>query len=461
MEDVLRNVLKKIKPDEGEKKEVEEFSKKIISKAEEVGKTFNVKPMLCGSIAKGTWIANKNELDLFLLFNPTLPRSHLEKQGLEIGKQIVKEFNGKFEIAFAEHPYVSGKIKNNNRTFDVDIVPCYDLKDIIRIKTAVDRTPHHVKYIKDKLKLPDEVRLLKQFLVSNEIYGADVKTLGFSGYLCELLILAYGKFSNLVKEASKWRAPTVVNVERDYKKEELVKKFKFPLIIIDPVDSNRNVSAAVSVESFYRFIKACKEFTERPSYKFFFQENIPYSLNDILKEVKKRGTRWYVIKIKRPQIVEDTLYPQLRRAINAINKIIIEEGFRTLRKDVYCDEDSCYLIFEMEIWLVPKFAKNIGPNVYSKHAEDFLKYYKNSKIFIEGEYWIVEKERKFIALLHLLKDFVSKSEEHLLEKGIPSKIAPQMSKAELYAGGEVFKLMKSKEFGVFMHNWFEKDLNVV
>ena len=126
MEDVLRNVLKKIKPDEGEKKEVEEFSKKIISKAEEVGKTFNVKPMLCGSIAKGTWIANKNELDLFLLFNPTLPRSHLEKQGLEIGKQIVKEFNGKFEIAFAEHPYVSGKIKNNNRTFDVDIVPCYD-----------------------------------------------------------------------------------------------------------------------------------------------------------------------------------------------------------------------------------------------------------------------------------------------------------------------------------------------
>ncbi|MBS7613865.1 hypothetical protein KEJ48_06465, partial [Candidatus Bathyarchaeota archaeon] len=35
------------------------------------------------------------------------------------------------------------------------------------------------------------------------VYGADIKTGGFSGYLCELLIVSYGDFIKTVESASK------------------------------------------------------------------------------------------------------------------------------------------------------------------------------------------------------------------------------------------------------------------
>lgn len=169
-----------------------------------------------------------------------------------------------------------------------------------------------------------------------------------------------------------------------------------------------------------------------------------------------------MIKFKKPDVVEDTLVPQIRKAMNAIDKMMAEEGFKVLRKNFWYDENFVFMLFEMEIWLVPKIAKNIGPNVYSKHAENFLKYYKEYKVFIEGEEWTVEKERDFVTVLHLLKNLLSKNEKIMLEKGIPSKIAPELKDSVLYAGGEVLKETSNlpKEFRIFMREWFEKDLNV-
>ena len=96
-----------------------------------------------------------------------------------------------YEIRYAEHPYVHGIVKG----VEVDVVPCYRLKDASRIKSAVDRTPFHHEWLKDRIKgKENEVRLLKGFLKANGLYGAEYKVRGFSGYLCELLIMFYGSF---------------------------------------------------------------------------------------------------------------------------------------------------------------------------------------------------------------------------------------------------------------------------
>jgi len=452
----LRIVLKKIKPNNDEEKEIKEFTEKIIKTAEKISKT--LKPMVCGSVAKGTWLSKKKELDLFLLFNPRISRKELEKNGLDIAKRIIKAFKGKYQIAFAEHPYLRGW----SNGFQVDIVPCYSIKDPENIKSAVDRTPHHVRFVKENLKNPDEVRLLKQFCIANKCYGADVKTQGFSGYLCELLIIKYGSFMECIRKASKWRAGHVISfngIDKDF----AFKKFRNPLIVIDPVDRNRNVGAAVSIEIFHRFVKACRDFVEKPKMEFFFPlETKPYSIAEISKEFKRRGTRWYLISFKKPEVIEDVLYPQMRRCLKAIEKLLEGSGFRVLRSDFWCNNE-CVLVFEMNIWQVPRISKNIGPNIYSKHAEEFLRHYKDNKVFIEGENWVVETEKEFTTVLHFMKNLFGKSEKELLEKGIPNKIAPEIKKCKICGGGDVLKHIEKlpEGFRVFLREWFEKDLNVI
>ncbi|MEM5872392.1 MAG: CCA tRNA nucleotidyltransferase [Candidatus Aenigmatarchaeota archaeon] len=449
----LKEVLKEIKPSKKEEDEVKSFTSKLIKIASKFSK-----PLLCGSIEKNTWLTKKNEIDLFLLFKPSLSKNQLEKKGLAIAKKIVKKLKGSYVIAYAEHPYLKAKIGK----FNVDIVPCYEIKNPENIKSAVDRTPFHVKFVKENLKNPDEVRLLKQFCIANKCYGADLKTQGFSGYLCELLIIKFGSFNKLVKDACKWRAGHVVSFI-EVNKNEVFKKFKTPLIVIDPVDKNRNVAAAVSAESFYKFVKACKNFVKKPSKEFFFETKVkPYSINEIKKEIKKRGTRWYLIAVKKPDVLEDILYPQLRKCIKAFNKLLEQNGFKVLRSDFYCNKE-CILVFEMETWQVPKIMKNMGPDIYSKHAEQFLKHYKEQKVFIEGENWVVETEREITTVLHFLKNLVKKPEKELLEKGIPNKIAPLLKECKVYGGSEALKAIEKmpEDFRIFLKEWFEKDLNVV
>ncbi len=451
----LNLVLKRIKPSEEEEKEMKDFIEKLIETSKKLSK--EIKPIICGSVEKNTWLAKRYELDLFLLFNPNISKKQLEEKGLKIAKNIIKKLKGKYQIAFAEHPYLKGWVGK----FQIDIVPCYDIKNPEKIKSAVDRTPHHVRFVKKNLKNPDEVRLLKQFCIANKCYGADVKTLGFSGYLCELLIIKYGSFMNCIKNASKWRAGHIITFG-NLSKEDAKRKFKSPLIVIDPVDKNRNVGAAVSVEKFYKFVRACKDFIKNPKEEFFFKKLLkPYPTTKILKIIKRRDTRWYLIVFKRPKIIDDVLYPQMKRCCKAIKKMLTQNDFKILRSDFYCNK-KCVLVFEMEIWKIPKISKKIGPDVYSKHAEEFLKHYKKEKVFIEDENWVVEVESKFTEVLEFLKDLFKKSKNSLLEKGIPNKIAPVIKNCKIFHGENVIKFIeKSPDFRVFLREYFEKDLNVV
>ncbi len=452
----LNGVLKKIKPSENEKREIDDFIEKLIETSRKLSK--DIKPMICGSVEKNTWLSKKYELDLFLLFKPDVSRKQLEEKGLEIAKNIIKILKGRYQIAFAEHPYLRGWV----RKFQIDIVPCYDIKHAENIKSAVDRTPHHVRFVKKNLKNPDEVRLLKQFCIANKCYGADVKTLGFSGYLCELLIIKYGSFMNCVKDAYKWRAGHVITFA-NLSRGEAAKKFKTALIVIDPVDKNRNVGAAISVEKFYTFVKACKDFIENPKKEFFFKKPLkPYSIAEISKRIKNRGTRLYLIVFKRPKVIEDVLYPQMKRFSKIMGKMLTQNGFKILRSDFYCNKE-CVLVFEMEIWQIPKTSKNVGPDVYSKHAEEFLKHYKKEKVFIENEKWLVELEKDFTEVSQFLKNLFKKSKKDLLERGIPSKIATVIRNCKIADGDNAIKLIKKlpREFRVFLREYFEKDLNVV
>lgn len=142
------------------------------------------------------------DLDIFVFFPLDVSKEILKKMGLEIGKKVFEEFKGEYEIKYAEHPYVNGKIENH----DLDIVPCYKIDKIEDMKSSVDRTPLHTKFVKRMTEFQkDDARILKKFMKLINVYGSEFKVMGFSGYLCELLILYYGSFENVLKNASEWK----------------------------------------------------------------------------------------------------------------------------------------------------------------------------------------------------------------------------------------------------------------
>ena len=107
------------------------------------------------------------------------------------------------------------------------------------------------------LKMKNEVRILKTFLKSNKIYGAEIAKQGFSGYISEVLILEFGNFENLIKSVTKIKEKQIIG--------KTSKSFDTAIVVIDPIDSNRNLAAAISNENIGKFILSCRAFKNKPS----------------------------------------------------------------------------------------------------------------------------------------------------------------------------------------------------
>ena len=467
---VLKEVLEKIKPKKEEEKRLKSLAQRVLKVADEEAKKYNAKAMLAGSITRDTWLPEKMEFDVFILFSPSLKEKELEKFGLEVGKNVIEKMKGEYTIEYAQHPYVSGKIKG----ISVDVVPCYEVESPEKIKSAVDRTPFHVKFIEKNLTkaMADEVRLLKKFCEANEIYGADAKTEGFSGYVCELLIIKYKNFLNLMKKAVSWKPGEIIQVKNYYSKDDypkLIKKFKDQaLILIDPTDKNRNTCAALSSQNFFKFKKMAREFLENPREDVFFKRKIePLTENELIVYQMKRRTELILIKFNPPKVVPDVLWPQLRRFSERLESILeeVKYEFKVLRKDVYTNEkDLAVVLLEMEVSKLPMVQKRVGPRIFNlDDSSSFLEKYKNQAIngpFIENNFWCVEVRRKFLTAREKIFDSLNRSLDVLKAKGIPNHIAEQLVKGfELILENEkIMELVKKDEnFGVFLRKYFEKE----
>jgi len=395
MDETLKKVLKKITPTEEEykieKKIVELFSKKI--------KKFNVNPLLVGSLAKGTDLRGDKDIDIFVIFPKEVDREQLEKKGLEIGTKIFKDLKIRYEIDYAEHPYVKGNYKG----YDIEIVPCYyDTK--LEMKSSVDRTPFHTKYVRKKIrenkKLIDEIRLLKQFMKSQNVYGAEAKVEGFSGYLTEILVIHYGSFLDVLKAASNWHFSEIIDLESQWDDNESLKYFftNASLIVIDPVDKDRNISAAVSRQKLAEFIIAAKEFLKNPDEEFFFkrEERVP-DKKEIIKRIQKRGTKIIAISFEHKKINENTLYSQLKKTVASVQDHIEEFDFKILKSGYWTNEKNLsVLLYEFEVWSLPKIKHHVGPpiDIEPENQEKFLEKYREDIPYIKDDHWVVDTGRE-------------------------------------------------------------------
>ena len=448
---MLQEVLRKIKPTGEEEKEVKDFLRTLLQVSETIS---GYECVVCGSIGKLTWLRGDHDIDLFIMF-PDVPRKELEEKGLEFGKRVITEMGGKYVIKYAEHPYVHGTIGK----YVVDVVPCYRLSKGQKIKSAVDRSPLHLEYIVEHISEAqrDEARLLKQFCKGIGVYGSDTRHRGFSGYICELLILQYKDFHGVLKSARNWTLPKLIsldNISVDAKKH-------FPdqaLIIIDPVDAKRNAAANVSAENLVKFIISARLFLEKPDRYFFFRKSRPVSSNEI-KLLVERKTRFLAVTFSRPDVIDDILYPQLRRSLNRLKAMLEDNDFPVLRSYEFANGNAM-LFFELSAWHMPDVKKMTGPPLFSKkHSDEFLSKYKNA--YLEENTWIAEKKREFLTPNDLLKNFLKKDLRYLKDNGIPENIAVAIRNSKILGDNELWKIVKkNKEFSSFIREKYFTNLNL-
>jgi len=360
--------------------------------------------MVVGSVARGTWIHGDRDLDIFLLFDPSLSREELEEQGLSLARAIAAAEAERFREKYAEHPYINASIDG----LDVDLVPCYRVESACSIKSAVDRTPFHTVYIRERIQpFIDDVLLLKQFAKAGGIYGSDQMTEGFAGYLCELLVLSYGGFLPLLEAASRWRPGIIIDPAGHRARD-----FPEPLVVVDPVDPKRNVSASVSLTRMCEFIELARGYIGEPGRAFFFPPPRPVlSVDEAACLLSRRGTFLYAIVLPTPPYIEDIVVPQLRKSLDAIRGLLDRHGFSVNRADCEMHEETSMLLFELLVEELPSVVRHAGPPVWnhvnaSRFSSKYLPCSENelfSGPFIEDGLLIVEKRRAYTRAGDLLR----------------------------------------------------------
>ncbi len=449
MKDLEKKVLEKIAPKEGEEKEMQGVCEKLLGEVKiEIEKIdARIAPLLVGSVSRGTWLNDEKDIDIFLKF----PLEYAEKDFENIITKVSREILDKPTKRYAQHPYVTGGYNG----FKVELVPCYDINKTSQLKSAVDRTPFHDKFIKENIEgKEDEVRLLKQFLIGIGCYGAEAEVEGFSGYLCELLIVRYGSFEKIINSGAKWSAQLGIDINTPNAEVEVFENFSSPLVFIDPVDSNRNVASALSEQKFHEFLVAAREYVKTPSERFFFPNERKVEKNVILKKFEERETTFIALVFLMPDVVEDILYPQIRKAIQTLKNILENNDFNVIGTDFSVSKNICILI-ELERRELPNMRVHFGPKVSSVHQGRFLEKNEDFKEkltnpYIEGDRWCVLLKRKYTDAKILLEEYLSQKD--IEKKGMPGHISESVRKGfKIKIDEEVF----SDEFLGFLGDYLD------
>lgn len=273
---IFQEVLQKINPPEIEIRDIEYSLEMFLQnlKSKMLKEKINAEVFVGGSFAKKTVIKKNNyDVDIFIRFDE---KEYQGKELSEILRKVLDETGEIYQEVKGSREYFRIKKHDN---FSFEIIPVLKVKNPKDSENITDLSYSHVKYINKKIKdkkILDEIKIAKAFCYATNTYGAESYIKGFSGYALELLVYHYRTFMNFAKAIAKSRdEKIIIDIEKFYKnKNEILMnlnsaKLQAPIILIDPTYKQRNVTAALSKETFEIFKKACVKFIKNPSVKSF------------------------------------------------------------------------------------------------------------------------------------------------------------------------------------------------
>ena len=440
---IFAKVLPKITPSKREAAESFSNAAAMMKKLERVAPPA-VEIRLAGSLAKGTALSGNNEFDIFLLFPRHYPHHEMTMVGMQYARRA---FAGmRCEARYAEHPY----LQIFYRDYHADIVPAYKISHISERGSSVDRSQLHTAYVNAKLShsAKGDVRLLKRFMKNFGIYGAELRVEGFSGYLCELLIVHYGSLCALMKAAAQWGEQPVIDTEKQLSEDAARRNFASPLVVVDPTDPGRNVAAVVAHTSLSRFAFECRRFLAAPSDRFFFSKKIVRKPREISLAMKKRGTLCLAVRFPAPKVVPDVLWPQLKKTAQALVRRLEALDFSVFGCYHWSDGNECMVLFELDRGELPAIVKATGPSIrFARDVDAFVKKHKNAlNIHIEHDRIVAVERRATMDAAAALLEACRRP----AGLGAPEKMAHAMATCKVSEGSAIV----SAKYAEFLSDYF-------
>ena len=397
---ILKKTLKKVEPNEVElefmNKTANDFFKKLKTTLKSL--KINAEPFIGGSFAKNT-IVKKNhyDCDIFLRFQKT------DKDISKLTKKILDKTKVKHETIHGSRDYF--KIAATT-SFCIELIPVKKVDSAILAENITDLSYSHVKYLNKKIKsqkIINDIKLMKAFCYAKNCYGAESYINGFSGYSLELLIYHFKGFENFLKEITKkTKDKIIIDIEKLYKnKSEILidlneSKQGSPIILIDPTYKERNVTAALSEETFDKFLKAAKKFLKNPSEKDF--EIKIENVEKIKENAEKNKHEFIEIQISTEKQTGDIAGTKLKKFYKHLTEEL--KKLYKLKKSGFSYDDAQ----TASIYFVADSKKEItlkGPFKDSeKHIKAFKKEHKDAKL--KGNRYIAIKKINFT-----LKEFMN------------------------------------------------------
>ncbi len=363
-DEILKHVLSEISPTPPEQRRAEMAASEVVAKINKALRDKGAKAIVGGSNKKQTQLRNTFEIDVFVLFdykkyaqNDTVISNLLERA-------LAKSFKKK-EKVHGSRDYFQIQIP----PYTFEAIPILSISSSRQAKNITDVSPLHAKWVSRNAKNTlNDIRLTKAFMSACGVYGAESYVRGFSGYACEILTIHYGGFLKLLRTSKVWKDKQVIDPEKHYKSKnplmELNKsKTESPLIIIDPVQPSRNVTAALSRESLNVFVKEAEKFLKHPSKGVFKRKTL--SKKELINS-KGKETELLLVEVSPEKNKKDVMGAAILGKYELLRKGILENNFQLKKSAWQWDGGKALLWFFISKKYPPESEQRKGPSETDK-----------------------------------------------------------------------------------------------
>lgn len=376
MKSVYPEVLKRIKPSLEEQRKFKRITASFLRTINT--QLNNAKAILGGSGAKDTWLAGNHDVDIFVVFDYKKYASQSAALSDLLEPRLRKAFSERISRLHGSRDYFQLSYEG----YHFEVVPILKIASANKALNITDISPFHARWVNKQAKqLKDEIRLAKQFCKGNSLYGAESYIAGFSGYVLEILVAYYSSFERLLKAAQSWEVKDVVDIAYYYPKKDALfhlnqSKLQSPLIVVDPVDKNRNAAAALSQEKFSLFKKKAKEFLSKKKKSFFEIKHVTPS--QLEETAKKKKHNLVVLEIEPLPGKDDVVGAKLLKAHKFLEQRLLPFSVICSGWDWSDGKKAIFYFFLVKRELPHTEIRQGPPLAMKQFVSDFKKQYKKT-----------------------------------------------------------------------------------
>ncbi len=399
-------------------KEIERFSSALQAELDKEGVSADV--FHGGSSAKGTFLKGNFDVDLFVRFDLKKYGEFSSELSDILHRPLERATSGNFERLHGSRDYFQHR-HAWKFPINFEVVPVLRISRAEEAKNVTDCSPLHVLWLKDKMsKKPGLVKqsvATKLFLKSIGAYGAESYIKGFSGHVVDILTVSFGSFEALLRDSMSWEKHHVIDVEGYYRDkghvlQSLDESKVGPLIVIDPIQADRNAAAALSKEKLEMFRSSAKEFLAHPKMSFFTVKK--FSLSSLKKDSVPHCQR-IIIKLMPCVGKKDVVGSKLLKLYDNLVKGLKRAGFDIFDSGWAWPNSNAYIwlyITKNSISYIKKNPEIVREGPPLDHKQDVKRFKeKNPNNFRHGNRIYARVPRKVNDYMEIIHKTI-KEEKH-------------------------------------------------